>query len=103
MEFEKHDVEITDDFRKMYDAAVDLWAAIDVAFVGAREDGVIEGRQYKTVRTQQFGACALDSIVLTANAQMRTSHLHVMHLKLRCQQRRCGHPFFASCYTVRRV
>jgi hypothetical protein len=56
VEFEKHDVEITDDFRKMYNEAVDLWAAIDVAFVGAREDGALEGRGFKSVRTQQFGA-----------------------------------------------
>ena len=61
MEFEKHDVEITDEFRAMYDAAVDLWADIDVALQGAREDGAITGAEFKGVRTQQWGALTAPS------------------------------------------
>ena len=60
VEFEKHDVEIKDEFRKMYDAAVDLWAAIDVALTGAREDGALQGKGFQSVRTQQFGADTLE-------------------------------------------
>ena len=56
VEFEKHDVEITDDFRTMYDKAVDLWADIDVAFQGAKEDGALIGKEAKAARTQQWGA-----------------------------------------------
>ncbi len=56
VEFEKHDVEITDDFRAMYDQAVDLWADIDVAIQGAKEDGALIGAEAKAVRTQQWGA-----------------------------------------------
>ena len=56
VEFEKHDVEITDDFRAMYDKAVDLWADIDVAIQGAKEDGALIGAEAKAVRTQQWGA-----------------------------------------------
>ncbi len=56
VEFEKHDVEITDDFRAMYDQAVELWADIDVAITGAKEDGALIGPELKAVRTQQWGA-----------------------------------------------
>lgn len=35
----QEDVKITDEFRAMYDAAVALWADVDTAIRGAREDG----------------------------------------------------------------
>ena len=71
VEFEKHGVEITDEFRRMYDEAVDLWAAIDVAFTGAREDGALDGREFKSVRTQQFGAGQLVKFPDECDSHMR--------------------------------
>jgi hypothetical protein len=38
---EQEDVKISDEFREMYDAAVKLWADLDVAIRGSADDGQV--------------------------------------------------------------
>ncbi len=43
-------VAIPADFRAMYDSAVQLWADLDVAIKGAREDGALVSRLANGIR-----------------------------------------------------